>query len=119
MPSQVKILRDIIKERGLVNESLEEVKGAENEKVMHYVMRFYFTAGDCTLCGNRGIIDTRGVKTADGIEVGARNFCLCPNGQRDRRVFGAIEKFDECKYNEALNAKNEPASPSPVELGRE
>lgn len=43
--------------------------------LMHYVK------GHCTLCGNSGIIDSRGVRTAAGVEVGRRNWCICPNGQ--------------------------------------
>lgn len=35
----------------------------------------------CTLCGNTGIIDTRGTRTPAGWEVGRLNWCLCPNGQ--------------------------------------
>jgi hypothetical protein len=35
----------------------------------------------CTLCGNSGRIDTTGVKSAAGVEVGRINFCICPNGQ--------------------------------------
>lgn len=35
----------------------------------------------CTLCGNSGAIDTRGVTTAAGKEVGRLNYCICPNGR--------------------------------------
>lgn len=35
----------------------------------------------CTLCGNAGWIDSRGVKTAAGFDVGRVNYCICPNGQ--------------------------------------
>lgn len=40
----------------------------------------------CTLCGNSGIVDTRGVKTAAGHNVGRINFCICPNGQTLRKA---------------------------------
>lgn len=38
--------------------------------------------GHCCLCGNHGIIDTRGkVFTPAGYECGDRVFCICPNGR--------------------------------------
>ncbi len=70
------------------------VKGAKCEAVLKYLDRF-FPHPFCSLCGNHGIIDTRGVKTPDGIEVGARNFCLCANGQAMRRAFETVENWDE------------------------
>jgi hypothetical protein len=42
----------------------------------------------CTLCGCRGVIDTRGVKTPGGAEVGRLNWCICPNGQALRKQSG-------------------------------
>ena len=50
----------------------------------------YYALDACTLCGNRGIIDTRGVKTAGGREVGRLNYCICPNGQTLRQKCGAL-----------------------------
>lgn len=44
----------------------------------------YARDGHCGLCGNRGRIDTRGMKTSSGIECGGRFICLCPNGQAIR-----------------------------------
>ena len=38
--------------------------------------------GHCCLCGNRGIIDTRGrIFTPAGRECGDVVFCICPNGR--------------------------------------
>lgn len=38
--------------------------------------------GLCGLCGNTGIIDTRGkVFSPVGIETGIKAFCICPNGR--------------------------------------
>jgi hypothetical protein len=34
----------------------------------------------CTLCGNSGVIDTRGVTAPNGGKVGRLNWCICPNG---------------------------------------
>lgn len=41
----------------------------------------YVSKGHCGLCGNHGVIDTRGVKTPAGFECGGRFFCICPNGR--------------------------------------
>lgn len=36
----------------------------------------------CGLCGNSGVLDTRGkVKTPRGEDCGIRAFCICPNGR--------------------------------------
>ena len=40
----------------------------------------------CCLCGNHGVIDTRGkVFTHAGFECGAVVFCICPNGRALKR----------------------------------
>ena len=39
----------------------------------------------CGLCGNTGYVDTRGVCTPAGLEVGVRRPCICPNGRAIRR----------------------------------
>ena len=41
----------------------------------------YYCDSHCTLCGNHGFIDTRGVRTPAGKVVGRINYCICPNGQ--------------------------------------
>jgi len=41
----------------------------------------HYTSQCCTLCGNTGVIDTRGVFTPSGHNVGRLNYCICPNGQ--------------------------------------
>jgi hypothetical protein len=65
-------------------ECLEEPKpvGAKVEPsaITDYWYKYYFDH-HCTLCGNSGRIDTRGVRTAAGIPVGRVNYCICPNGQ--------------------------------------
>lgn len=52
--------------------------------ITRYWLDYYSTLA-CTLCGNLGIIDTRGTKTSAGVEVGRINFCICPNGQQLRK----------------------------------
>lgn len=63
----------------------------ENEAVTDYWMEHY--CGDhCTLCGNSGVIDSRGVRTAAGFEVGRLNWCVCPNGQAIRAQVKGLPK---------------------------
>lgn len=59
-----------------------------------YWLKYYASEpgpkGRCTLCGNSGIIDTRGAMDATGHEVGRMNYCICPNGQEARRLSKTI-----------------------------
>lgn len=55
-------------------------RSGEVKAVVDYWLRHYINEC-CSLCGNSGIIDTRGVKTAAGVKVGRLNWCICPNGQ--------------------------------------
>lgn len=48
----------------------------------------YAATMHCTICGNCGIIDSRGVSTAAGYVVGRLNWCICPNGQTMREQTG-------------------------------
>jgi hypothetical protein len=62
----------------------------EKQKIRtkHYIVTKYwaeyYLSSHCTLCGNSGHIDTRGVRTPTGVDVGRLNYCICPNGQRLR-----------------------------------
>jgi len=47
----------------------------------------------CGLCGNSGWIDTRGVRTAAGYEVGVRRPCICPNGRAIKRKLRPIQEL--------------------------
>jgi len=51
-----------------------------NQIVIDYAMENYVT-DHCTLCGNHGVIDSRGTRTSAGKHVGRLNYCICPNGQ--------------------------------------
>jgi len=51
-----------------------------DERVIDYCMKHYVTK-HCTLCGNHGVIDSRGTRTSAGVHVGRLNYCICPNGQ--------------------------------------
>ncbi len=58
-------------------------------RAIHYLVTNYwleyYVDEHCTLCGNHGVIDTTGVKTPAGLEVGRVNYCICPNGQYMRK----------------------------------
>lgn len=60
-------------------------QNAVAEIVSAYWLRFYCTE-HCTLCGNAGIVDSRGVSTPAGVAVGRLNWCICPNGHVLRAV---------------------------------
>lgn len=37
----------------------------------------------CGLCGQHGIVDTRGLmRSPAGVECGVKTFCICPNGRQ-------------------------------------
>jgi hypothetical protein len=56
------------------------------KKLTKYWMKHYLSETHlCSLCGNHGIIDTRGVLSPAVIEVGRLNWCICPNGQALRK----------------------------------
>ncbi len=62
------------------------------EIIADYWLTHYATE-HCTLCGNVGVIDTRGICTPAWVEVGRLNYCICPNGQTLREQgadFGAL-----------------------------
>lgn len=63
--------------------SLSEAKG---DPITDYCFENYLNDTHCSLCGNRGIIDTTGVRTPAGISVGRKNYCICPNGQTTRKL---------------------------------
>lgn len=58
-------------------------------RAKHYIVTNYwhefYCNSHCTLCGNKGFIDTRGVTTCSGVRVGRVNYCICPNGQLMRK----------------------------------
>jgi hypothetical protein len=56
---------------------------AFNDDVVDYWAAFYVD-GHCTLCGNGGVVDTRGARTGGYLLVGRLNWCICPNGQIKR-----------------------------------
>jgi hypothetical protein len=60
----------------------------KNQMADFWLAEFSAT-GHCCLCGNSGIIDTRGkVFTAAGVECGDRVWCICPNGRAKKKQVG-------------------------------
>lgn len=52
----------------------------------------------CCLCGNYGMIDTRGkVFTAAGFECGDVVFCICPNGRSWKKQDPNAPEHIKCK----------------------
>lgn len=65
---------------------------------------FYQSEGTnlCGLCGNVGVIDTRGrVFSAAGVECGVLRYCLCVNGRTWKKAKANI-------YELALRIRREP-----------
>lgn len=58
-----------------------KVPGATRKAVVNYWAQWYIQDTHCSLCGNSGVIDTRGIKTPAGYPCGRVNLCICPNGQ--------------------------------------
>lgn len=51
-----------------------------------WLERYVSPSGHCGLCGNAGIINTKGkVFTATGEETGIYAYCICPNGRIQER----------------------------------
>ena len=71
--------------QGILMTDRKLLQPIRSKKVTDYVLQYYFHQGHCSLCGNSGSLDTSGVKTPTGLEVGRRNYCLCPNGQAARK----------------------------------
>jgi hypothetical protein len=52
------------------------------EQLGIFWVRNYVHKDLCSLCGNSGVVDTRGrAVSAVGVDAGRRQFCVCPNGQ--------------------------------------
>lgn len=54
--------------------------------ITDYWHKHYTYDGLCSLCGNSGILNTTGARTAAGKLVGRFNYCICPNGQGMRKM---------------------------------
>ena len=59
----------------------------KSKPITDYWREFYTQDKICSLCGNRGVIDTSGVVSPNGEVVGRKNFCICPNGQDLHNTF--------------------------------
>ena len=59
----------------------------KNNAVEEYWLQHYVNENVrlCSLCGNTGVIDTRGrAMSHAGVDAGRLNDCICPNGQAYR-----------------------------------
>ena len=55
----------------------------------------------CGLCGNSGIVDTRGtVRSPAGDDCGVRAFCICPNGRVAKHSLGSVPPPDRTARRE-------------------
>jgi hypothetical protein len=62
----------------------------KNQLADLWIAEFVSDNGYCSLCGNRGTIDTRGkVFTPAGIECGKQSYCICPNGRAIKKAMKA------------------------------
>jgi hypothetical protein len=64
----------------VLNDRVRPLTRPKHYLVTNYWLDYYCDS-QCTLCGNFGYIDTRGVSTPAGKAVGRINYCICPNGQ--------------------------------------
>jgi hypothetical protein len=71
-------------------------KPTTDEVLDRYWLEDFSIGGLCCLCGNSGIVDTRGkVPGPMGRDAGARVFCFCPNGRAAKRFCkGELPKDD-------------------------
>lgn len=65
-------------------EALQQIYAVDD-----YWKEHYMKYGMCSLCGQTGRVDTRGLRTPAGVEVGRMNWCLCANGRAMRQAFMA------------------------------
>lgn len=67
----------------------QELSNADIERMQGKVIDDYFwkhyennESHLCSLCGNSGVIDTRGTAVSGaGVDAGRLNYCICPNGR--------------------------------------
>lgn len=64
----------------------------ERKTITAFWARTYVRGLHCSLCGNYGVIDTRGTRTPAGVECGDVHLCICPNGL-DYRKLGANAEY--------------------------
>lgn len=91
---------------GIVKRLTVAARESQFQQVLEDYWFTYVAGLHCTICGNSGIIDSRGVSTAAGVVVGRLNWCICPNGQTIRRKTGqtvpTLEQYE--MYGGALAA---------------
>jgi hypothetical protein len=81
---------------GLCGEFVPPADEGLDKKLTDYWHAHYVKADVCGLCGNRGVLDTRGrAYSPRGQPVGGLFWCICPNGQTIRQQTGTEGPRDE------------------------
>ncbi len=86
------------KRQEVSNHDLERLK---DKAIADFVQEHYDNTdvtpyGLCSLCGNMGVIDTRGrAISGAGIDAGRLNYCLCLNGMEMRKQKAKLMSRDE------------------------
>jgi len=100
----------------------QEVSNHDIERLKDKVIQDYFYQhydntdvtpyGLCSLCGNMGVIDTRGrAISGAGIDAGRLNYCICPNGVEMRKQKAKLMSREEhlawhAEYVKEMRAKH-------------
>jgi hypothetical protein len=85
------------------------VTGRTEETPMELWLEF-LSNNLCSLCGQTGVIDTRGIRTPAHVECGGLHYCICPNGRALKARNAPKEKWlNQAKLREAAS---EPPTPS-------
>lgn len=70
---------------------------AKSKIVTNYWVEYYADKL-CTLCGNRGVIDTHNTAISPaGYSSGRLNWCICPNGQYMREASDGLPTEEDLK----------------------
>lgn len=78
-----------------------DIERLQDKVIGDYCDKYYdnkecCTYGLCSLCGNMGVIDTRGrAISGAGIDAGRLNYCICANGRQMREDKTKLMDRDE------------------------
>lgn len=68
---------------------------------------FFNPDGLCGLCGNYGVVDTRGrITSGAGVVCGVRAFCICLNGRAWKEADADLARLQVAKAAEAVKSKS-------------
>jgi hypothetical protein len=84
---------------------LDEIRNAVN---VYWLAYFVGRDGQCSLCGNSGVVNTRDrAMNASGVDQGRIQFCFCPNGQEIRAITDSSNEVDVIKAVRASHTSAE------------